>query len=107
MAAREMTPAGDAQLTAFQQAPDRDKAVALAEVLLARTAADEEFGQALENWWQRAEPIRAKIGNVTNTVSGGTQQGPVLQGRDFSNVNFGVSLPSPPPPPSREKGAPE
>jgi hypothetical protein len=81
--------------------------VALAEVLLARTAADEEFGQALENWWQRAEPIRAKIGNVTNTVSGGTQQGPVLQGRDFSNVNFGVSLPSPPPPPSREKGAPE
>ena len=29
-------------------------------------------------------------GNVANTISGGTQQGPVLQGRDFSNITFGT-----------------
>lgn len=34
-------------------------------------------------------------GNVSNTISGGTQQGPVLQGRDFSNLSFGTS-PVPP-----------
>jgi hypothetical protein len=100
-AAAQLVPAGDAQLAAFQQAPaDREKAIALAEALLARSGADAEFRQALESWWQRAEPIRASIGNVTNTVSGGTQQGPVLQGRDFSNITFGAPPATPPAPPS-------
>ena len=35
-------------------------------------------------------------GDVANTISGGTQQGPVLQGRDFSNLSFGASSTSPP-----------
>ena len=63
-------------------------------------SADEEFRQALESWWQQAEPIRASIGNVANTISGGTQQGPVLQGRDFSNITFGAAPATPPVPPS-------
>ena len=88
--------AGTAQLAALQQAPrDQQKAVALAGTLLARSAADPEFRQALEGWWKQAEPIRASIENVTNTISGGTQQGPVLQGRDFSNVTFGAPPASP------------
>ena len=92
---------GEAELAALQKAPgDRHKAVALAEVLLARSGADEEFHHALEGWWQQAEPIRVSIGNVTNEISGGTQQGPVLQGRDFSNVTFGASPPPPPVMPS-------
>ncbi|WP_321170676.1 hypothetical protein [Embleya scabrispora] len=33
---------------------------------------------------------------VTNTITGGTQHGPVLQGRDFSGVTFHTQ----PPPPS-------
>jgi hypothetical protein len=33
-------------------------------------------------------------GDVANTISGGTQQGPVLQGRDFSNLSFGA-VPTP------------
>jgi len=45
---------------------------------------------------QGGGPVRANIGNVTNTISGGTQQGPVLQGRDFSNITFGAA-PVPPP----------
>ena len=74
--------------------------MALAEALLARSSADAEFRRALESWWQQAEPIRASIGNVTNTISGGTQQGPVLQGRDFSNITFGAAPATPPDPPS-------
>ena len=93
-----VVPAGTAELAALQQAPgDQQKAMALAEVLLARAGADSKFRQALEGWWIQAEPIRVGIGNVTNTISGGTQQGPVLQGRDFSNITFGASQPAPPP----------
>jgi hypothetical protein len=90
---------GEAELAALQQAPgDRQKAMALAEVLLGRSGADDEFLQALENWWQQAEPIRAKVGNVANTISGGNQYGPVLQGRDFSNITFGTAPAAPPEP---------
>jgi hypothetical protein len=100
-AAAEVVPAGEAELAALQQAPgDQSKAVALAEALLARSGADDEFQRALESWWQQAEPIRVSIGNVTNTISGGTQQGPVLQGRDFSNITFGAAPATPPVPPS-------
>ena len=82
---------GEAELAALQQAPgDRPKAMALAEVLLARADTDDGFRQALLGWWEQAEPVRASIGNTTNTISGGTQHGPVLQGRDFSNLSFGM-----------------
>jgi hypothetical protein len=98
-ATAEMVPAGEAELAALQRAPgDQSKAVALAQALLARSGADEEFRRALETWWQQAEPIRVSIGNVANTISG-TQHGPVMQGRDFSNITFGTS-PAPPKVPS-------
>ena len=87
-------PSGKAELAALQQAPgDRQKAVALAEVLLARADADDGFKRALVGWWEQAEPVRAGISNVTNTINGGTQHGPVLQGRDFSNLTFGALAP--------------
>jgi hypothetical protein len=98
--AAAVVPSGEAELAALQQAPgDRQRAVALAEVLLARSGVDQEFQQALESWWQQAEPIRASIGNVVNTISGGTQHGPVLQGRDFNGITFGE-----PAPPGPERG---
>jgi hypothetical protein len=91
------TRSGEEELAAFQQAPvDQRKAMALAQVLLDRAVADSEFEQALQRWWQQAEPARASIGNVTNTISGGTQQGPVLQGRDFSGITFGTATATPP-----------
>jgi hypothetical protein len=100
-AAAAVLPSGEAELAALEQAPgDQRKAVALAEALLARSGADEEFGRALEGWWQQAEPVRASLGNVTNVISGGTQHGPVLQGRDFSGITFGASPPAPPAPSS-------
>ena len=99
--AAAVVPSGEAELAALQQAPsDQHKAVAVAEALLARSGADEEFRQALESWWEQARPIRANIGNVVNTISGGTQHGPVLQGRDFSSITFGAAPAAPPVPPS-------
>ena len=49
-------------------------------------------------------PVRAAEGNVTNTISGGTQYGPVLQGRDFSNITFGATPGMPPTGPSLDQG---
>jgi hypothetical protein len=100
-AAAAVVPAGEAELAALRQAPgDQSKAVALAEALLARASADEEFRQALQSWWDQAGPVRVSIGNVANTISGGTQHGPVLQGRDFTNITFGAAPAPPPVPPS-------
>jgi tetratricopeptide (TPR) repeat protein len=85
---------GEAEVLALQQSPrDLQKALALAEALLARANADADFGQALESWWIQAGPVRMSIGNATNVISGGTQNGPVLQGKDFSNLTFGVAAP--------------
>jgi hypothetical protein len=96
-----VVPTGEAELAALRQAPgDQQKAVALAETLLAKSSSDDEFRRALESWWQQAEPICVSIGNVTNTISGGTQHGPVLQGRDFSNITLGAAPDPPSVPPS-------
>ena len=49
----------DAELAALEQAPaDEGRAVALAEVLVARAGSDAQFRQALEGWWGagRADP---------------------------------------------------
>lgn len=82
---------GSAELAALQHAPaDERKAVALAEVLIARADVDSGFRDALQAWWEQASQIRIG-GDVINTVSGGTQHGPVLQGRDFSGLTFGPS----------------
>ena len=57
--------AGEAELPELQQSPgDRQKAVALAEVLLARAAADSGFDRALKGWRAQAEPVRETIGNL-------------------------------------------
>jgi hypothetical protein len=87
---------GEAELVALQRSPsDREKAVALAGVLLARAEADTEFENALKQWWQQAGPVRAEIGSVANEISGGTFSGPVLQGRDFTGLTFGAAPPAP------------
>ena len=99
-------PSGEAELAALARAPaDERYAVALANVLIARASADTDFRRALEDWWEKASPIHAGTGNVTNTISGGTQHGPVLQGRDFGTVTFGTPPAAPSGPPSPDQGA--
>jgi hypothetical protein len=106
-----VVPNGVAELAALQQAPtDERRAVALAQVLVARARAhaDDGFAAALAAWWEQARQIEVQVGgDVTNTVSGGTQYGPVLQGRDFTGLTFGTpASPAPPPGPAREQGRP-
>lgn len=97
---------GETELLALQEAPaSRENAVALAKVLLARAEADADFEHALREWWKQTEPVRVKIGNVANTISGGAQYGPVLQGRDFTNLTFGAaSVPAVSPPKDPDVG---
>jgi hypothetical protein len=100
--AASVVPSGEAELAALQQTPDdQQKALTLAEVLLGRSDTDGEFRLALQDWWEQAEPIRASINarNVANTISGGAQHGPVLQGGDFTNVTFGAGPATPKVPP--------
>ena len=104
----DSTPAlssGAAELVALEQAPgDERRALALAEVLVARAAADSGFRDALARWWEQASQFHIG-GDVANTVSGGTFYGPVLQGRDFSGLTFGSPAASPPDPTAPDPGA--
>jgi len=96
-------PSGEAELAALEQDPaDQRRAVALAEVLVARAGADAGFEQALAAWWQQASQVQVS-GDVTNTVSGGIQYGPVLQGRDFTSLTFTTSA-APPAPTEQDPG---
>jgi hypothetical protein len=82
-------PSGETELAALKQAPaDQRRAVALAEVLVARAGGDAGFGEALQAWWAQASQIETGS-QVANTISGGTFRGPVLQGRDFTGLTFG------------------
>lgn len=90
-------PSGAAELAALEHGPaDERRAVALAEVLVTRAGADAGFRSALDAWWEQASQVQVGGVNVANTVSGGTQYGPVLQGRDFTGLTFGP-VPAVPP----------
>ncbi len=94
---------GTAELAALQSEPgDERRASALAGVLVARAAADQEFAQALGAWWEKARHV-AVSGDVTNTITGGTQHGPVIQGRDFTGLTFNALPPTRPGPPQEPK----
>lgn len=96
---------GAAELVALQQAPgDEARAQALSTALAVRAAVDAEFRTGLERWHEQAKLAQTGAGDTKNTVSGGTQYGPVLQGRDFSGLSF--TTPPPPTPPAASEGGP-
>lgn len=95
-------PSGETELAALEHVPaDERRAIALAEVLIARAGADSEFRTALTAWWEQASLLHIG-GDVTNTVSGGTFYGPVLQGRDFRGLTFGAPAGQPPASPRQD-----
>lgn len=78
---------GEAELASLENDPaDPGHAQALATALGVRAALDGEFRQLLEEW--QAQMPAASTGEVHNHISGGTQHGPVMQGRDFSSITF-------------------
>ncbi|GHF36629.1 hypothetical protein [Streptomyces griseosporeus] len=88
---------GEVELVGLAANPnDQDRAQALSTALAVRAAIDDDFRSRLAAWRAQAELVRAGGGSVTNTVSGGTQNGPVIQGRDFANLAF-TTAPSPSP----------
>ena len=94
---KALEPSGEAELVAVQAAPaDRARALELANVLVARADADADFATGLQGWLEQAQQVTAAVGNVTNTISGGTQHGPVIQGRDFGNLTFNMGTPNKP-----------
>lgn len=96
---------GETELSALAKAPGNgQRAVALAEVLVARADSDSRFAGELAAWWAQARQVNV-IGDAVNTISGGTQYGPVLQGRDFTGLTFGAPAPAAPPATSREEGS--
>ncbi|GAX57892.1 hypothetical protein [Streptomyces olivochromogenes] len=91
---------GEAEVAALGQAPaDPARAQALSTALAVRAAVDSDFHASLQEWYGQAKLVRTGDGDVNNTISGGTQNGPVLQGRDFSRISFTT-----PPPPSSSLG---
>jgi hypothetical protein len=94
---------GEAELARLEQDPaDQQQAQALSTALAARAALDADFRTGLEAWQEQAKLMNTGDGTVHNTISGGTQHGPVLQGRDFS----GLSFTTPPPAPSAPAAQP-
>ena len=82
---------GEAELTALSAAPhDVERARALSEALRRRAEQDPLFRTHLTQWQQQAQVLRTGDGDAHNTVSGGNQQGPIVQGRDFSGLNINV-----------------
>ncbi|BBC36170.1 hypothetical protein SGFS_074640 [Streptomyces graminofaciens] len=93
---------GEVELAALGQAPaDAARAQALSTALAVRAALDAEFHAGLQQWHEQAKLVRTGDGEVHNTISGGTQYGPVVQGRDFSGLSF---ITNPPPPPATPEG---
>ncbi|MGA4850270.1 hypothetical protein ACOBQB_30000 [Streptomyces sp. G5(2025)] len=82
---------GELEVAALAGDPaDPVRAQALATALGVRAALDGEFRASLDEWWQRVQAGSAG-GDVHNSISGGTQNGPVLQGRDFSALTFNMT----------------
>jgi hypothetical protein len=95
---------GELELTALRQAPDdQARAQALSAALAARSSLDPDFDAGLRQWHEAARLIPREDGDVRNSISGGNQYGPVLQGRNFSGLSFNTQ---PPPPAAPEGGTP-
>lgn len=85
---------GERELASLEDDPaDPARAQALATALGVRAALDEDFRQLLEDWWRQAQAD--SVGEVHNQITGGTQHGPVLQGKDFSSITFNMGPAAP------------
>jgi hypothetical protein len=95
---------GSQELAVLEQAPgDQAAGLALARALISRAGTDGEFARELEAWWARASRYPV-TGDVASTISGGRFSGPVIQGRDFTNLTFNSPAPVPAPEPPAGPG---
>ncbi|GAA1908410.1 hypothetical protein GCM10009716_17940 [Streptomyces sodiiphilus] len=97
---------GEAELVALEEAPsDPARELMLRRVLAERATADPGFRNDLEEWLSAARQVRIAEGAVSNSITGGTFSGAVVQGRDFSSITFSAP-PAPAPPQDEARGTP-
>ncbi|MFF1510868.1 hypothetical protein [Streptomyces sp. NPDC058326] len=81
---------GELEVAALEEAPtDPVRAQALATALGVRAALDGEFRTQLDEWWRHAQASQG--GDVHNSISGGTQNGPVVMAREISGLTFNLT----------------
>lgn len=89
---------GAAELVRLEEAPvDPVRAQALSTALAVRAAADADFFSDLQRWHEQAKLLPTGDGDAHNMISGGTFNGPAVQGRDFSGLSFTTNQPPPAP----------
>ncbi|MET8830924.1 hypothetical protein ABZX40_29240 [Streptomyces sp. NPDC004610] len=89
--------ADEGALARVEEVPtDRARVQVLSAALSARAAQDPEFAAALSAWHDRAKHLSTGQGSVSNTMSGGTYNNAVFQGRDY----HGITMYAAPPPPA-------
>jgi hypothetical protein len=82
---------GEAALSRLSGCPDDlDCAQHLSAALASRAAADDSFAVDLRRWHDSARLLQIRKDSISNEISGGSFSGPVIQGRDFSQINFGA-----------------
>jgi tetratricopeptide (TPR) repeat protein len=82
---------GLSELLALERAPDENRVLQLAQILIERAGSDEEFGRALESWWERTGPARGQEGASVNTINLAHNYGAILQG-DFRAAKVDVTV---------------
>ncbi|MDX2676773.1 hypothetical protein [Streptomyces soliscabiei] len=96
-AAASPVSSGEVELTRLANAPaNAVYAQTLSTALAVRAALDDDFSSRLQQWHEQAKLARTGDGKTSNSISGGTFNGPVLQGRDFSGLSFTPSSPQVP-----------
>lgn len=83
---------GEVELEAFRRHPASPQlAEALIAALVGRAERDVDFRHGLYAWEEQARQAHLAPGNVSSIISGGTQHGPVIQGRDMNGFSFSTS----------------
>ena len=102
-AAQPAISSGEPEYAGLQTQPDdAARALALSTALALRASVDDEFRSALHSWQDHSRRVEiggTSISPVTNTISGGTFNAPVVMGNDFSRLSFGT-------PPRTERSRP-
>jgi hypothetical protein len=79
---------GSAEAAALESAQSADSQRVI-DLMVERGRADPAFGETLTAWAREIQPLLVQPIINTNTISGGTQTGPVIQTAHIGSLNFG------------------
>ncbi|GAA0925173.1 hypothetical protein [Nonomuraea longicatena] len=79
---------GSAEAAALESAESADSQRVI-DLMVERGGADPVFGETLTTWARETQPLLGQTIHNTNTITGGTQTGPVIQTAYIGSLNFG------------------